>query len=144
MTGKEAVGGSEAAESETAMSESLKRLDVGQFVRFCDEDRRWHDALVTAVHGDAYMAPIFGGKSYLDGKLYEGPDCEIPQYPCVNLSFVSSDPDAQDQYGRQMVRDKTSISHFGQYVASGFFWCHQEDEEEALGKLCEALKDIKS
>ena len=71
-------------------------------------------------------------------------DEEILSYPCVNLSFVSSDESAQDQYGRQMVRDKTSISHYGQYVASGFFWCHPEDEDAAYKQMCEALKDIKS
>lgn len=122
----------------------LKKLDVGQFVRFCSEDRHWYDALITAIHGEPHMVPLFKGKSYVDGKLYDGEDSEMAVYPCVNLSFVSGDPDAQDQYGRQMVRDKTSISHYGQYVASGFFWCHPEDEDEAHKKMCEALKHIQS
>lgn len=127
------------------MGVELKKLEVGQFVRYCSEDRQWYDALITCVHGDPYVAPIISGQSYVDGKLYEGEDTELAMYPCVNLSFVSSDPNAQDQYGRQMVRDRTSISHFGQYVASGFFWCHPEDEAAAaFKKMCEALKVMKS
>ncbi len=110
----------------------LKRLDVGQFIRYCSEDRQWYDALITAVHGEPTTYP----------KSERGP--AGVSYPCVNLSFVSGDDSAQDQYGRQMVRDKTSISHYGQYVASGFFWCHPEDEVVAHKQMCEALKDIKS
>jgi len=125
--------------------QELKKLMVGQHVRFCSEDRYWYDALITAVHGDPYVAPMVKGKSYHNGKLYEGEDTEIAQYPCVNLSFVSDDESAQDQYGRQMVRDKTSIQHFNSgYVASGFFWCHPEDEETAQKQLLSVLKDIKS
>ena len=122
----------------------FKGLEVGQHVRFCSEDRQWYDALITAVHGDPRVESIISGRSYVGGKLYEGEDYEIASYPCVNLSFVSNDESAQDQYGRQMVRDKTSISHCGQFVASGFFWCHPEDEKEALARLCEALKVMRS
>lgn len=100
-------------------------------------------ALITAIRGDSRMVPVVKG-SFYDGKVYEGEPFETPFYPCVNLTHVSGDLDAQDQYGRQLVRDPTSISHYGQYVASGFFWCHPEDEEEAHRKMCEALKDIKS
>ena len=103
----------------------LKRLDVGMHVRYCSEDRHWYDALITAIHGEPRMA-------------------DVPDYPCVNLSFVSSDESAKDQYGRQMVRDKTSIVHYGQYVASGFFWCHPDEEEVAHKKMCEAMKNIQS
>lgn len=128
-----ALGGNEAVESETVMEkQELRKLEVGQFVRYCSEDRHWYDALITAIHGEPHVA-----KHYETGE-------DVLNYPCVNLSFVSNDESAQDQYGRQMVRDKTSISHYGQYVASGFFWCHPEDEEEAFKKMCEALKDIKS
>lgn len=120
----------------------LKRLEVGQHVRYCSEDRIWYDALVTAIHGDPRIV-----KDHQQWNSEEQ-ECftvrEVAQYPCVNLSFVSSDESAQDQYGRQMIRDKTSIPHFGEYVASGFFWCHPEDEEEAYNKMCEAMKNIKS
>lgn len=126
------------------MEAELKRLEVGQFVRYCSEDRQWYDALITAMHGEPRTVRIIGGSSYMDGKLYEGEDYDSPQYPCINLSFVSGDESAQDQYGRQMIRDKTSISHYGQYVASGFFWCHPDDETVANKRMCEAMKDIKS
>ncbi len=109
----------------------LKALEVGQFVRYCSEDRQWYNALITAVHGEPRYANEEAGDF-------------TPSFPCVNLSFVSGDESAQDQYGRQMVRDKTSISHYGQYVASGFFWCHPDEEEIAYKRMCEALKDIKS
>ena len=80
----------------------------------------------------------------VDGKSVVSETADSVSYPCVNLSFVSGDESAQDQYGRQMTRDKTSISHYGEYVASGFFWCHPDDEAVAQKQLCEALKDIKS
>lgn len=115
-----------------SMEAVLKKLEVGQFVRYCSEDRQWYDALITCIHGEPHKAP-----HWETGE-------EILSYPCVNLSFVSADENAQDQYGRQMERDKTSISHYGQYVASGFFWCHAEDEEIAHKQLCEALQNMKS
>ena len=117
----------------------LKKLEIGQFVRYCSEDRQWYNALVTAIHGESRMVRITdSGATHLDGEV------DTPQYPLVNLSFVSADESAQDQYGRQMVRDKTSISHYGGNVASGFFWCHPDDEEVAYKKMCELLKDMKS
>jgi hypothetical protein len=133
------LSGNEAAKEAVMERAALKRLEVGQFVRYCSEDRHWYDALITAVHGEPYMARITqDGATHLDGEV------DTAMYPCVNLSFVSGDENAQDQYGRQMVRDKTSIMHYGQYAASGFFWCHPEDEKDAYKKMCEALKDIKS
>lgn len=110
----------------------LKNLEVGQCVRFCSSDRIWYDALVTAIHGEPHKS-----KHWETGE-------ELCVYPCINLTHVSSDEDAQDQYGRQLIRENTSISHYGQYVASGFFWCHPKDEEDAFKKMCEALKDMKS
>ncbi len=132
----------DSAESETVMENAeLKRLEVGQFVRYCSEDRQWYDALITAVHGEPRMSH---SASIVDGKSVVSETADLVSYPCVNLSFVSGDESAQDQYGRQMIRDKTSISHYGQYVASGFFWCHPDEEKVAYKQLCEALSKIKS
>ncbi len=114
----------------------LRRLDVGMAVRYCSEDRVWYDALITAIHGEPRTVRV----SCTDNVG----EVDAHQYPCVNLSFVSSDENAKDQYGRQMVRDTTSITHYGQYVASGFFWCHKEDEEVAFKRMGEAMKNIQS
>lgn len=121
--------GNEAAESETVME--LRRLDVGQFVRYCSQDRHWYDAIVTAVHGEPHKAT-----HYQTGE-------EVLSYPCVNLVFVVNDEERQDQYGRQIERE-TSVMHYGGYAASGFFWCHPEDEEEAFKYMAEAMHNIKS
>ena len=41
--------------------------------------------------------------------------------PGVNVVYVSEDPDAHDQYGRQLVRE-TSIVHKDQQPAHGMYW----------------------
>lgn len=107
-------------------------LEIGQHLRYCDQERMWHDALVLAIHGDVYSGKDADGKEFL-------------QYPCVNLVFVVSNENQTDQYGRQTQKEgATSVMHYEQYAPSGFFWCHPEDEEKAFAKMQEAMKHIKS
>jgi hypothetical protein len=112
------------------MSE-VKGLEVGDVIRYCDQVRCWHNALVTAVHGEPQRYRLLNEEE------------ERLHYPCVNLLWVVRDEGQQDQYGRQIGRE-TSVSHFEGNVASGFFWCHPEDEERASKKMAEALHHIKS
>lgn len=66
---------------------------VGAHVIFVDSQRNEHDALVTAWHGKF----------------------------CINMVFVSSDPLRRDDYGRQIEREPTSLSHQSQQCY-GNFW----------------------
>jgi hypothetical protein len=64
----------------------------GAHVIFVDSQRKPHDALVTAWHGET----------------------------CINVVFVSSDELRKDNYGRQIEREPTSVVHrslnsFGNY-----------------------------
>lgn len=40
---------------------------------------------------------------------------------CINVVFVSQDPDKRDSYGRQIER-QTSLSHKSVQPAHGFYW----------------------
>lgn len=72
----------------------MRVLNVKMAVRFWDEHRVEHDALLTAVHGT----------------LQRDEDDKIIQIPCVNLVYVSLDESKTDPYGRQVER-KTSVPH---------------------------------
>lgn len=73
---------------------------TGDKVTFVDATGLAHNALVTCV---------FAGMQGQDNP------------PGVNVVYVSPDPDAQDQYGRQMVRE-TSIVHRTNQPAHGMYW----------------------
>ena len=73
-------------------------MKVGDAVRFTDELRQEHTALLTAVHGF--------------------PD---DLHPAVNLVYVSADESKTDPYGRQVDR-RTSVVHRSKQSAAGMFW----------------------
>lgn len=77
---------------------------IGQVVKFTDENRVTHDALVTFVHGDP----------------------STPEKCLINLVHVEADESKFDNYGRQMAR-RTSICPSGQYD-SIFGWAPVESE----------------
>ena len=109
-----------------------KKLGVGQHVRYCDPDRRWFDALITAVHGEPQVYRL---ASEEQDRLH---------YPCINLVFVVGNQDQQDQYGRQTEKP-TSVMHYdGGNAASGFFWCFPEEEGAAVEYINKAIHNIKS
>jgi len=60
-------------------------------VRFWDEHRVEHKALLTAVHGTIMESQ---GKAWI---------------PCVNVVYVSNDESKQDPYGRQLERHSSVV-----------------------------------
>lgn len=85
-----------------------RMLRVGQHLVFVDEDRMERDALVTAIHGDPQGD---GGTNW----------------PCLNLVFVTKEPGAQDQYGRQTVRSLSAV-HWKNSSAVGYCWRFVDEE----------------
>lgn len=73
---------------------------AGGVVIFTDENRIDHNALVTDVHGEH----------------------------CINLLYVSTDPNKNDSYGRQIER-KSSVTRYGVY--NHFGNCFREVGVEA-------------
>ena len=76
-------------------------------VIFTDQHGVPRPALLTAVHGDAY--------------LHEG----TTYYPSVNLVFVTSDSAKRDPYGLQIERE-SSVVHKGMQSAHGNYWSWPE------------------
>lgn len=72
-------------------TETVTPVAVGDPVRVVDETYGGHAGLVTAVHG------VFGG-TYV---------------PCINVVYVSGDPDKRDPYGAQIER-MSSLQHYSQ------------------------------
>jgi hypothetical protein len=90
----------------------MKKFAVGQPVVFIDSIRRRIPALIQCIHGEAYV---------------DGGDKGKTHYPCVNIVFISQDPNRTDNYGRQ-IEHVTSISHHAnQHPCVGFCW-HFPDE----------------
>lgn len=74
-------------------------LQIGQRIKFVDEIRRLHDALITTVWNDKM----------------------------INLLYISSNPAEHDSYGRQSVH-KTSVpkrQDFNQHA--GYFFFNEEE-----------------
>jgi hypothetical protein len=95
-----------------------RELKIGQHLVFIDADRQERDALLICIHGDSR------------GAEYKAPDGESAiQWPCVNLVVVSKEPGAQDQYGRQTMKDgHTSVVHWTNSSAQGFCWRWPDEE----------------
>lgn len=72
-------------------------LQVRDHVIFVDAYRVRHDALVTAVHGTP---------------------TEAYPHPCINITWISTDENRKDQYGRQIER-MTSVVHHSLNSAKG-------------------------
>ncbi len=67
---------------------------IGDAVKVVTSDYKEAYALVTAVHGEGYE---FGGEF-------------MP--PLINAVYVTDDETKRDSYGRQIMRDLTSLNHF--------------------------------
>ncbi len=76
-----------------------RTVHVGETVIYHDPVGGAHDALVTAVWGPA----------------------------CINVVFVTSDENKQDNYGRQIER-QTSLSHKSVNSFHGFYWRFTDEE----------------
>lgn len=71
-------------------------LQIGGHIIFVDSNRKEHDALITAIHGD-------------------------PQYkPAINLVYVAAE-NGSDCYGAQK-KNETSITHWNDNSAHGNCW----------------------
>lgn len=97
------------------------KLEVGMSLTYIDENRKERNALVTAIHGDP-AGSVF--RNSHEEKEYR-------HWPCVNLAFADINPEAQDQYGRQLGR-KSSVTHWQQNSAHGMCW--RFVNEEMTGK----------
>jgi len=76
---------------------------AGDAVKVVDEVYGEHTALVTTVHGEFSSAFV----------------------PCINVVYVSKDPDKRDPYGQQIER-LSSLQHYSQGPAGmprpGRYW----------------------
>lgn len=84
-------------------------VKVGDSIVFVDSHGVDHDALVTAVHGEAREIQMYGSNE------------KIWWEPCINLVFVSTDENKTDPYGRQLERH-TSVGHQSTSTAHGMFY----------------------
>lgn len=134
-----------------------RELKIGMHIVFIDAYRRERDALLTAIHGDgkgrlvlpirkdardltdeeresgewrldSHQPPLFAYRVTPEGENV----CEYLEpgkhWPCVNLVIVSDNPDAQDQYGRQIDDRHTSVVHHSDSSAIGY--CYRFADEE--------------
>lgn len=83
----------------TYRTEVTHEVETGETVLYVDAEARTHEALVTTIfdRGDGHTAPS------------------------INLVYVTKDESAEDQYGRQIVRE-TSVVHKSQQAAHGMYW----------------------
>lgn len=119
-----------------------KELKIGQHLVFIDADRVERDALLICIHGDPkgerYRKPKLddSGKYVTDSDgniLFEEGDFQ--RWPCVNLVVADKNPNAQDQYGRQTVKEGvTSVVHWEDSTAQGFCWRFPDEELTGLPK----------
>lgn len=109
-----------------------KRTEVGQHVIYVDQDRRWHDALLVGVWGE----PAVRKSHFKD-------DAEVWHYPCVNLVHVAGDGLKTDQYGRQIERDGSSVSHYLDSTAPGYCWLHPDEADEARLHFIRCARGVK-
>lgn len=85
-------------------------MQRGDHVKYVDEHRRVHNALLVRVFDN------------------DKPD-EYPN-PAVNLLFVTHDSNKTDQYGQQVERRSSVAHHSGTTVAANC-WHRDNDEERA-------------
>ena len=122
-----------------------QNLEPGAVVVFVDEHRRRHNALVTEAHGDSlgritqYKKDPVGDVVYDENGIYpivEGHGPVGESWPCINLTFVSSDSRKTDSYGRQIERDSTSVPYLDDSSAVGYCFYFLGEEK----KVDEAMK----
>jgi hypothetical protein len=81
---------------------------IGQHIKFVDPHGIARDALVTIW---------WDGMSGYSSK----------NEPGCNLVYVSEDPQANDQYGRQLAGRQTSVVHKSAQPAHGNYWCWPDE-----------------
>lgn len=94
------------------MKPDLSALEVGHQVVYVDPTGAQIPALVTAIWGDP----------------------KGPAVPCINLVYVSTDPQRTDNFGRQMER-QTSLVHRSAQPAHGNYYMLPDDEPNPIAEL---------
>lgn len=117
-----------------------RELRIGQHLVFIDADREERDALLICIHGEPKgtlnRPPKIDDKgNYVEDKeghivYHEEP---IQSWPCINLVVVDKNDGAQDQYGRQTVKEGvTSVVHWSDSTAHGFCWRFRDEVVEGM------------
>jgi hypothetical protein len=114
-----------------------RELVVGMHLVFIDADRVERDALLLCIHGDPKgrlvcprrkPAPEGSEDPYVydtgdDGVILNDYKEAGEHWPCINLVVVDKNQGAEDQYGRQTVKEGvTSVVHWTSSTARGFCW----------------------
>lgn len=79
-------------------------VEVGDVVKYVDELKVEHNALIVCVH-----------------RAEMGHPGATDDYPAVNLVYVVSDKEKEDSWGRQIERD-ASVVHKTNQSAGGNYW----------------------
>ena len=98
--------------------EKPRQPEVRDAVIYFDEYRRECPALLEAVHGEVSGGPVPG---------HEQQEWYVP---CVNLMFISPDPDKTDGYGRQKDHRSSCVHASSQNPRVGSYWCFPEEVDK--------------
>ena len=103
--------------------------EVGDAVIYFDQYRREHHALLEVVHGDVSGGPV------------EGQPNQGWNTPCVNVLYLSHEPEKIDDHGRQKLRESSNCHASSQHPLVGNYWCFPEERDQCLPDY--QLKDTK-
>lgn len=92
-----------------------RKYDIGERVIYVDKWGIPRDALITIWWA--------GGQEVAEYRSANGE-------PGCNLAFISGDPNRDDSCGRQIERE-TSVVHKTHQPAHGFYWCWEDELDEA-------------
>ena len=127
-----------------------RELKIGMHLVFIDADRQERDALLLCIHGNprGALEQILKDEN---GEYRTDPDRpgyylteEVEgtvgkHWPCVNLVIVDKNKGAEDQYGRQTMKEGvTSIVHWEDNSAHGFCW--RFPDEKVTGQPAPSIK----
>ena len=123
-----------------------RELRIGQHLVFVDAERQERDALLICIHGDPKGRLIIPRKNDAgeyetdsEGNILNDYKEAGEHWPCVNLVVVDKNKGAEDQYGRQTVKENiTSIVHWTDSSAQGFCW--RFVDEEMSGAVAPVIK----
>ncbi len=109
-----------------------RRPRVGDSVIFHDSKGKAHNALLKAVWDQYRSVEDEKGEFVTDdnGNYVTEPmfaEDDLSDLPCVNLVYVSDDPNRDDSCGRQTEID-TSVGHKGSQNVHGNYWRFEWEE----------------
>lgn len=117
-----------------------RTLEIGDRVIFADSSGVDQNGLVVAIHDRVSNDGVWSTDipSYHDAPdrnedkdAYEDfisePYRQYEEGPCINLVFVSDDPNRQDSNGRQIER-ASSVSHISDNCVHGYNWRWPDEE----------------